>query len=96
MKNQSTKQEQNYTINPIGYVKKTSEYEGHLEISESFRAALMELKGFSHINVFWWCHLSDNEEMRGIMECNKPYTKSPDSVGIFATRAPVRPNPIAL
>ncbi|MCP4177093.1 MAG: tRNA (N6-threonylcarbamoyladenosine(37)-N6)-methyltransferase TrmO, partial [bacterium] len=26
----------------------------------------------------------------------KPYKKGPDKVGVFATRSPVRPNPIAL
>jgi len=30
------------------------------------------------------------------MECQKPYRKGPDLLGIFSTRSPMRPNPIAL
>jgi tRNA-Thr(GGU) m(6)t(6)A37 methyltransferase TsaA len=54
------------------------------------------LDGFSHINVLWWCHKCDSEEARNILEVKKPYRKAPDIIGVFATRSPVRPNPIAL
>ena len=67
-----------------------------LHIDEGFRPALTELKGFSHINVLWWCHLLDDPLYRGMMVVDKPYKQGPDSVGIFATRSPARPNPIAL
>lgn len=30
------------------------------------------------------------------MEVPKPYAKAPEMMGIFATRSPVRPNPIAV
>ena len=30
------------------------------------------------------------------MEEEKPYTKGPDTLGVFATRSPQRPNPLAL
>ena len=69
-------------ISPIGRVRKTSEYQGCLEIKRPFRKALKELDGFSHINVFWWCHLSDNENHRKVLACDKPYRKAPDSVGV--------------
>jgi tRNA (adenine37-N6)-methyltransferase len=80
---------------PLGYIR--SEKEGFtLEIKPEFRNALTGLQGFSHINVIWWSHLVDNPETRKVLTCEKPYIKSPDRLGIFATRSPVRPNPICL
>jgi excinuclease ABC subunit A len=48
-----------------------------------------------YITVFWWFHKFDTDKYRGITECNPPYEDAPRS-GIFATRSPVRPNPIAM
>ncbi|WP_418658412.1 TrmO family methyltransferase domain-containing protein, partial [Clostridioides difficile] len=31
-----------------------------------------------------------------MLETPKPYKSGPDVIGIFATRSPIRPNPIAL
>lgn len=84
------------SISPIGRVRKTSAYEGYLEIDKPFHKALQELDGFSHINVLWWCHLSDNAEDRQVTTCKRPYQKAPASVGTFATRSERRPNPVAL
>lgn len=46
--------------------------------------------------VLWWCDRVDTKECRNETVCKKPYTKGPEMIGIFATRSPVRPNPIAL
>ncbi len=82
-----------FTMEPVGYIR--SREDGFcLELDEKYAPALKELDGFSHINVLWWCHLWD--EYREIVEAPKPYTNGPEMVGIFATRSPVRPNPIAL
>lgn len=85
----------NYNIEPIGFVR-TDEQGFYLEIDKKYVPGLKELENFSHINVFWWCHQLDNKEYREIVECDQPYKKAPEKVGIFATRSPVRPNPIAL
>lgn len=83
------------TVSPIGYVH--TEHGGFaLEIRERFRPALRGLEGFSHVNVLWWCHLTDGPELRRVVECEQPYRRSPAKLGIFATRSPLRPNPIAL
>jgi len=82
-------------VNPIGEIRQ--EGEGALIVlEEKYRTALKELDGFSYINVLWWCHEFDTEEARNTLETMAPYKKSPDIMGIFATRSPVRPNPIAL
>jgi tRNA (adenine37-N6)-methyltransferase len=80
---------------PLGYIR--SGAEGYiLEIKPEFRDAMIGLPGFSHINVIWWSHLLDNPQSRKVMTCEKPYVKSPDRLGVFATRSPLRPNPICL
>jgi len=84
-----------YHISPIGYIR-VANGSARLEIDEDFSSALKGLDGFSHIVVIFWCHLTDTADLRDQLVCDKPYTKGPDSVGIFATRSPVRPNPIAI
>ena len=44
----------------------------------------------------WWADQVDRSELRKIVVLDKPYIKGPDKIGIFATRSPVRPNPVAL
>ena len=58
--------------------------------------ALQALDGFSHLNIIWWFSDFDSEEMRNVLKMPKPYKKAPETMGIFATRSPVRPNPLAL
>ena len=48
-----------------------------------------------YIKLFWWFHKFDSELYRKATECNPPYENAPRS-GIFSTRSPVRPNPIAM
>lgn len=61
-------------------------------LEDKYIRGLKELEGFSHVQVFWWC---DNGGMERIVE-EKPYVKGPEEIGVFATRSPLRPNPIAL
>lgn len=49
-----------------------------------------------HYNVIWWFSDFDHEETRNILETPQPYKKAPKVMGVFATRSPVLPNPIAL
>lgn len=58
--------------------------------------ALKELDGFTHIQLLWWCSELDSKEARSVLTAPQPYKKAPKEMGIFATRSPVRPNPIAL
>lgn len=82
------------TVSPIGSIHSDNGF--YLEINKDYRPALAGLEGFSHINVLWWAHLFDDAELRSIVECEQPYKDAPESLGIFATRSPIRPNPIAL
>lgn len=67
-----------------------------IQINKEYVKALQGLEGFSHIDVIWWFDKCDNNESRNIVEVNKPYKNAPKKMGIFATRSPERPNPIAL
>ena len=84
-----------YTLNPIGRVVAT-ERGFALAIDEAYRPALTELEGFSHINVLWWAHLLDDPMLREMTIAERAYRDAPAQIGIFATRSPARPNPIAV
>ncbi len=86
---------QNYEVNPIGTIK-VKEDGTFIELESRYIPALQALDGFDHINVIWWFSEFDNEEKRSILEVPQPYKKAPSVMGVFATRSPIRPNPIAL
>jgi tRNA (Thr-GGU) A37 N-methylase len=67
-----------------------------IQIDEAFRPALTNLNGFSHLQIVWWGNQSDSPEMRQQTMVEKPYKKGPDKLGLFATRSPVRPNPVLI
>lgn len=82
-------------VNPIGEIR-NNENGTVLVVDEAFRPALKALDGFGHINVLWWFSKLDQPDARSTLEVAAPYKKSPEIMGIFATRSPIRPNPIAL
>ena len=93
-----------FTFKPIGFVhapySATGEIpkglgakhdaEGELEILPEFEPGLTDVEGFSHLFVIWAFDRSQGFELTGKPPAdNKPH-------GVFATRSPRRPNPIAL
>ena len=93
-----------FTPRPIGYVRSSyratgeipkglgakHEAEGELEILPEFEAGLADIEGFSHLYVIWCFDRSAGFELVG----GTPIDGKPH--GVFATRSPQRPNPIAL
>lgn len=84
-------------IRPIGYVKRLSSGENvndrdvvsKILVKRSLIKALDGVEDFSHIYVVFWMHkISDTQKM--LVHPGEP------PVGIFATRAPIRLNPIGL
>jgi len=63
---------------------------GRAEILPEFADGLADLEGFSHIYLLVWLHRADPPRLRV-----KPYLQDVEH-GIFATRAPCRPNPLGL
>ncbi len=80
-------------LHPIGNIRK-KEGEYYLKLEEAGFEVLEGLKDFSHIRILWWFDKFDDKKYRRITEGNPPYENAPRT-GIFATRSPVRPNPIA-
>ena len=62
--------------------------EGTVEVFSEFAAGLKDLAGFSHIILLYHFHLSQGFSLRV-----KPFLDT-EIRGLFATRAPNRPNPI--
>ena len=89
-----TANQETYHVHAIGHVRCTDDG-NYLEILEPYRLALKQLEHFSHVMVLWWAVLCDDDESRAVTQCNPPYAESV-LTGIFATRSPARPNPIAL
>ena len=84
-----------FQVSPIGTVRNT-ETDFTIRLEPKYIPALEGLEGFSHIQMLWWCSELDTEEARSVLAAPKPYKNGPDTLGIFATRSPVRPNPIAI
>lgn len=60
-----------------------------IEIYPEFSAALQSVESLSHLIVLYWQDRSN----RSTLKSSTPFSDAP--VGVFATRAPNRPNPIA-
>lgn len=63
---------------------------GTVEVYPEYREGLKDLDGFSHIVLLYWFHRSEGYDLTVI-----PFMDTVQR-GVFATRAPKRPNPIGL
>lgn len=84
-----------FKVFPVGVVKKT---EGMtcLNIAEEHGEALKGLDGFSHAVVLYWLHKNDTPDKRSTLQTRLQRFPNKPLAGVFASRAPVRPNPIGL
>ena len=92
------------TMTPIGFARtpytQTSQIpkgpgakhtaEGVIEIAPELEQGLTDIEGFSHLYVIWLFHRAEGFDLMA--------TPPTDAIahGVFATRAPRRPNPIGL
>ena len=77
---------ENMPIQPAG----AAGVKGTVEVFEEYRAGLDDLDGFSHIILLYHFHLNRSFKLRVV-----PFLDSQQR-GLFATRAPKRPNPIGM
>jgi tRNA-Thr(GGU) m(6)t(6)A37 methyltransferase TsaA len=82
---------QTFCLNPIGVVKKEGET-SRLEVLPHFAPALKGLEGFSHLWVFYWFHENDTPERRATLQVHPRRDPGNPLTGVFACRAPERPN----
>ncbi len=78
-------------LNPVGVVKKQGKL-AWLEIFPEYAQALTGLQEFSHLWVFYWFHGNDNPEERRTLQVHPRRDPANPLTGVFACRAPVRPN----
>jgi tRNA-Thr(GGU) m(6)t(6)A37 methyltransferase TsaA len=92
------------TFEPIGFVRNEYPYgqkpltwqgtSAHIEIAPRWMAALDGLDEFSHINVLCYLHKMHGETP--VLQIHPQRNPDMPQVGLFATRTPLRPNPISL
>lgn len=84
--------EKTIAISEIGSVDQENGYT--IRIKDNYRKALTGLSGFSHVMVLW---VFDRAQWDGkTLVMPPPYKKLKHDIGIFATRSPSRPNPVAV
>ncbi|ASJ05043.1 tRNA (N6-threonylcarbamoyladenosine(37)-N6)-methyltransferase TrmO [Thermococcus barossii] len=83
-----------FKLVPVGYVRKNGET--FIEILPKFTDAIDGLQEGEWIKLILWFHGSDNPERRSVLKVH-PYNNPENPLrGVFATRSPVRPNPLAI
>ena len=90
-----TGQQPSYHVHPVGWVRK-SDGRTTIVIDEKYQPALMGVEALSSIWVLYWFDRNDTPEQRSILQVHPRNNPQNPLRGVFATRAPVRPNLIAL
>lgn len=81
-------------LHPIGILRNDGGV--RVELDPRYAPALKGLERYSHLHVLWWFSERDSEADRARLEVLPHHRDARESVGVFSTRAPCRPNPIAL
>ena len=84
-----------FKLFPIGKVEKQGKVV-RLRIFDEYVDGLLGLDGWSHVNVFYWFDQNDTPQRRRVLRVHPRGDKQNPLTGVFACRAPVRPNLIAL
>jgi len=84
-----------YEVRPVGWVRK-ADGRTTIVVDEKYEPALMGVEELSSIWVLYWFDRNDTPEQRSILQVHPRNNPQNPLRGVFATRAPVRPNLIAL
>jgi len=82
-------------VKPVGRIV-TRDGRTWVEVFPEFAPALEGITGFSHLWVLYWFHGNDTTENRHTLQVHPRRDPANPLTGVFATRAPVRPNLIGL
>jgi L-fuculose-phosphate aldolase len=96
---------QEIVIKPIGFIRSPiknllegprqgsdASVEGELVVDETYREAFLGLTVGQKIVILYWMHLAE----RDMLQVHPRHDLSRPMRGVFSTRSPQRPNPIAL
>ena len=84
-----------YQVQPIGWVRKL-EGRTFIEVERRYQPALLGVEQLDSIWVLYWLDRNDTPQQRSILRVHPRGNPASPLRGVFATRAPVRPNLIAL
>ncbi len=93
------------TVEPIGVVRSPVKeprradwqaLESTIVVQDEWAGALDGLEAFSHVFVIYWMHLVSQKLRRTTTHVHPRGDSQNPLQGVFATRSPVRPNPIGL
>ena len=84
-----------YQVAPIGRIQIEGDH-ARIVLQPEYQDGLLGLEQFSHVWVIWWFDRNDTPEQRQILQVHPRANRQNPLAGVFATRAPVRPNPVAL
>lgn len=84
-----------YEVRPVGWIRKSGG-RTTIEIDERYKPALLGVDDLDEIWVLYWFDRNDNPQGRDILQVHPRANPDNPLRGVFATRAPVRPNLIAL
>jgi tRNA-Thr(GGU) m(6)t(6)A37 methyltransferase TsaA len=80
-------------LKPIGFVREVKGEKSHIEILPDYEPGLLGVKNHKLIFVLYWMHEQKN---RSTLQIRPKRDPSKPKIGVFASRSPVRPNPIGL
>jgi tRNA-Thr(GGU) m(6)t(6)A37 methyltransferase TsaA len=84
-----------YTVSPVGWVRK-ADGRTTIEVESRYADALLGVDALDAIWVLYWFDRNDTPARRGILQVHPRGNPDNPLRGVFATRAPVRPNLIAM
>lgn len=84
-----------YQVSPIGWVRK-SNGRTTIEMDKQYQPALLGVEELDAIWVLYWFDRNDSPKKRAILQVHPRGNPQNPLRGVFSTRAPVRPNLIAL
>ncbi|WP_167757065.1 tRNA (N6-threonylcarbamoyladenosine(37)-N6)-methyltransferase TrmO [Thiorhodococcus minor] len=86
---------QTMEMKPVGWVRK-ADGQTSIQIAPEYADALLGVDGLESIWVLYWLDRNDTPEQRSILQVHPRGNPANPLRGVFATRAPLRPNLIAL
>jgi tRNA (adenine37-N6)-methyltransferase len=93
--NAAEPENKSFSVHVIGQVQK-KDGRNTIVLDKKYQKGLLGLDQFSHVYVIWWFDKNDTPQQRAILQVHPKGDRSKPLAGVFATRAPFRPNLIAL
>jgi tRNA-Thr(GGU) m(6)t(6)A37 methyltransferase TsaA len=88
-------EEVSFTVHPIGHVRQI-DGKAMIVLDKKYEDGLLGVDQWSHVQVIWWFDKNDTPEKRSILRVHPRGNSKNPLTGVFACRAPFRPNLIAL